>query len=548
MIRWFLFFWAVSSTAFGQQIIEGRVVDTETGAPIPFASISVVGTSKGTTSNLHGQFSLTASDSVTIKVTCVGYESRVINSLEEMQLVQLKPIATQLKEVYIFNKPIDPKKIVRTAFANIADNYTDNGFLQKFFYRHYSKKDSIYEKVVEASVDVWKHQGYRAIRRFAGDKEEMRITQLRRSLDITGMVQGQTPISIKSILPADIVGYQTSTQRDHLKLFEEASNLKTDFKNYTFTFDGITNYDGQEVYKIDYAHKKDSVLTKSGYMELPNASGSLYITTDRHAFVKTENVKSDRANIIRTSVYYRRYADKYYPYHFIREGENHFLEQTQSFHIELMSVEIRQGSTEQFTGHEMGREELLKIPYDSSFWDTATILKTTPLEDDIIHDLGGGASLNKQFHLYKQYELNVTDGGKNGLEKFNWFKEDSKGKRILYLCFWDGNLGSYLTDLENIIRLNLLYKNKITFVMIASEIDEIKWQQLVAKHNLFSDGIINYRIGEISEVARLYWIKKTPTFILISKDGSLFDLDAKPPRDPLLEKDFKYLLEQAGKQ
>jgi hypothetical protein len=547
MIKWFLFFSIISLTAFSQQTIEGRVVDKETGSPIPFASIGVIGTSKGTTSNLQGQFSLVVSGSISIKVTCVGYESQVINSIEEMQLVQLKSIATQLNEVYIFNKAINPKKIVRKAFASIPDNYADQGFLQRFFYRHYSKKDSVYERVIEASVDVWKHQGYQKLRRFSGDNEELRITQLRRSLDIAGMVQGQTPISVGSVLQADVVGYQSSTQNNQLKIFEEVSNLKGDFENYTFTFDGITNYDGQEVYKIGYSHKKDSILTTSGHIDLPEASGSLFITTDRYAFVKTEDVKSDKVNTIRSTAYYRKYDNKYYPYHFIRQGENNFFNNTtHAFHIELMSVEIRNEATEKFSGHSMEREDLLNVSYDSSFWNTTTILKTTPLEDEIIYDLGGGRSLNKQFLLYKEYELNVTDGGKNGEQKFSWLVENSKGKRILYVCFWNSDFQSYLIDMEYIKRLNQIYKNKIMFVLISLEDDEAKWQQLVTKYNYFSDGIINYRIGGLSETAKRYSVKKAPSYILISKDGNLLDLNPKRPSDPQLEKDFKSLLELSG--
>jgi hypothetical protein len=144
--------------------------------------------------------------------------------------------------------------------------------------------------------------------------------------------------------------------------------------------------------------------------------------------------------------------------------------------------------------------------------------------------------------------LNVINGGKNGEEKFNWLKEDSKGKRILYFCFWDDSFKSYLVDLEYLKQLNLKYKNKVTFVLVSLENDEAKWQQLLTNYNFFSDGIINYRLGAASEIARLYKIKKTPTYVLISKDGSLFDLDAKRPSDPLLEKDFKFLIEQAEKK
>ncbi len=207
---------------------------------------------------------------------------------------------------------------------------------------------------------------------------------------------------------------------------------------------------------------------------------------------------------------------------------------------------IRHGESELFTGQEPGRDELLKIPYDSMFWNNTSILKATPLEEDIIHDLGGGVSLNKQFYLYKQYESNVTGGGKNGEAKFTWLKEDSKDKRILYLCFWKSPFDSFseLLEIEHIKRLNQLYKNKITFVLLSLEEDELRWEQLLTKHNLFADGIINYRIGEPADVAKSFKINKTPAYILLSKDGSVFSLDAKPPSDPLLEKDLKFLIEQ----
>lgn len=537
----------ISSTAFSQHAIEGLVVDKETGTPIPFVSIGVVGTSRGTTSNLVGQFSLIISDSASIKVTCVGYESQVLSSFEMMRLVKLRPIVTQLNTIFITNKPINPTKIVRKAFSKIGDNYDRKSFLQKFFYRHYSLTNSVYEKLIEASVDVWRHEGYRFTRSSFGENEGVRINQLRRSLDITEMVQGQKPLWLGNILQADIIGYQTVMKDTPPNLFEERSNLRDDFSDYRFTFDGITTYDGDEVYKIGYVYKKDSVLTTAGYKALPKISGSLFITTDTYAFVKTEDVKHDEVNTIHTSAYYRKYGNKYYPYHLMREGENRFMdEKFRSFHIELMSVEIRQGETERFTGREPGREELLSIPYDSLFWDNSPILKATPLEEEIIHDLGGGISLNRQFYLYRQYELNVTDGGNHGEEKFSWFKDNSRGKRILYLCFWRSSFDSLsdLIELERIKRLNQLYKNKITFVFLSLENDEKTWKQLLTKYNMFADGIINYRIGSSSEITEEYKIKKTPSFVILSKDGSIFDLNAKHPSDPLLEKDFKSLQEQ----
>ena len=73
---------------------------------------------------------------------------------------------------------------MRKAFASIPNNYDNESFLQKFFYRYYNKIESEYEKLVEASADVWKHDGYHSARSTGGEREELRITQLRRSLDI----------------------------------------------------------------------------------------------------------------------------------------------------------------------------------------------------------------------------------------------------------------------------------------------------------------------------------------------------------------------------
>jgi hypothetical protein len=101
--------------------------------------------------------------------------------------------------------------------------------------------------------------------------------------------------------------------------------------------------------------------------------------------------------------------------------------------------------------------------------------------------------------------------------------------------------------MEYFKRLNQVYRNKITFVLVSLEPDETKWQQLVERYNYFSDGMINYRIGESSETAKKYNIKKVPGFILLSKEGGV-ELNAKHPSDPLLEKDFKFLIEQGKEQ
>lgn len=547
MFRWLTLFVLLSVSTFGQQLVEGTIIDKETGKPVPFASIGIVGSSKGTSSNIEGQFSISVLEPFSLKITCIGYETLVISSVSEASLIELKPKVTELTAIVILDKTVNARRVMRKAFANIPKNYSTQPFLQKFFYRHYCKDDNAYGRLIEAAVDVWKNDGYRSVQQAAGEKEAIRISQLRRSLDKTEMAQGHEPISVANILQADLVGYQSPAKAEYLSFYSEVSNLRTDFDKYDFSCSGITYYDGLEVYEIDYEHKKDSVLTTAGnYLQRPQAHGTLYITTDTFAFIKTEDIRTYGENSTRTTTYYRKYDDRYYPYHLIREGESQTEENKgHSFHIDLMSVEVKHDASEKFTGKIPGREELLQIPYDSVYWKSSTILKTTPLEDAIISDLGGGASLSKQFNRYYQYEMNLRDGGVNGEAKFNWLKEDSKGTRILYLIFWSTNFQSYLVDMELAKRLHKQYRNKVTFVLLALDDDEAKWKQTLEKFNLYTDGIINYRIGSHSKLAETYQVKDIPRFILLTRNGETFDLNAKRPSNPLLEKDFQLLIGRA---
>ncbi len=544
MFRCLIFLLIISSSVFSQRLVEGTIVDKETKKPVPFASIGIIGTSKGTSSNLNGQFSISINETDSVKISCVGYESLTLSSIQVLTIVDLVPIVTQLTEIVILDRAINAKRVLRKAFANIDINYNDRPFLQQFFYRHYCKDGTAYGRLIEAAVDVWKTSGYRTLQHVAGEKEEIRVTQLRRSLDKTEMAQGHDPISVGNILQADIVGYQTDKKSEYMSFYTDVSNLRTDFEKYDFVCKGITYYDGLEVYEISYQNNKDSVLTTSGkYLDLVDIKGTLFITTGGYAFVKTEENKSFGTNSLLTSTFYRKVNDRYYPYHFIRQSESEYADKrVHSVHLELMSMEIKTNPSMKIVGQLPTRETLLSIPYDSTFWKSNSILKTTPLEDDIIRDLGGGVSLDKQFLRYHQFEMNTRDGGVNGEEKFNWLLADSKGNRILYLLVWAGNLQSYLVDVELAKRLQKKYRNKVTFVFLSLEDDEKRWKEVVEKFSLYTDGIVNYRIGTRSKVAASLGLTEAPGFVLLSRNGEMFR-PTKRPSDPSLERDLQKLIE-----
>lgn len=524
MPRWLLFFLLISSSVSAQHVIEGRVVDKQTGQPVPFASIGIIGTSRGTSSNLNGQFTLTLPDSFEVKISCVGYETIILRDTAALTLIRLKPTVVELREIIISSKKkMDARKIVRKAFSLIPENYNTKPFLQKFFYRHYCKDGAVYGRLIEAFVDVWKNNGYGTFQSAVGINEQLQVTQLRRSLDNTIAAQGHEPISINSILQTDLAAYQQRTKKGQVDFFNTVSNLKTDFDYYSFTYSATTVHDGQEVYLIEYTSKKDSVLTTTGYQQLPTATGTLYITTDSFAIIKAEGVKSLNDNVIQTAAYYREYEGKYYPYHFILEGTTDASSSKKHhYHIELMSTEIVKDATMKFTGSLPDKETLLNIPYDSTFWRNATVLKTTPLEDKIISDLGGGTSLSTQFKLYQQYAWSTSNGSVDAEKKLRWLLDFYKGKKLVYLMFWDSNCPlDCVLKLEDAKRIQKKFRDDLVLVFIALEFHEDLWKQRLIKYNLFADGAINYTI-EKADLFSQHNLSNIPGVVLVLKDGTFY--------------------------
>lgn len=85
------------------QVVKGKVVDAETGKPIPKASVYLNGSSKGTISNTQGEFALYINETkMPLIVSSLGYQPDTIANYNGKNLiVKLSPIAQILREVNV---------------------------------------------------------------------------------------------------------------------------------------------------------------------------------------------------------------------------------------------------------------------------------------------------------------------------------------------------------------------------------------------------------------------------------------------------------------
>jgi ferric enterobactin receptor len=98
----------ISSSALAQFTLTGKVVEVGSNEPLPFASIIQKNSSKGTTTNADGYFTLVniASDTATIVVSYIGYNSTEIKLSNQILqqnkfLIELEPSVATLTAVEV---------------------------------------------------------------------------------------------------------------------------------------------------------------------------------------------------------------------------------------------------------------------------------------------------------------------------------------------------------------------------------------------------------------------------------------------------------------
>jgi len=533
-------------------IIEGSLTDSETNVPVGLASIEVLGYAVGTTSNTDGTFTLKIPDElafkdITLKITCIGYENYLLKNPGRQLALRLKPKAIYLREIVFSSDELTPAEIVKKAFDQVRKNYNTKPFVYQTFYRHYCKDDGQYGRLIEAAVDIYKRKGYKVFQSYPGEKDEVKVMQLRRTFDNTKATINHTPIALYSAMAVDEVAYQVRTRSTYPSWItstssNDVSGLDRYYKQFDFNVDHVTTFDDEEVYKISYKLKANALQTEGNPVLL---SGFLYINTRNFAFVKTEVKRVTPNDTLIASSSYKRNKGKYYLYHSMREGKNfnHQLKLSHAYHIDLVTTNIVTRNFLEFRGKEPDREMLFNVPYDSAFWVTYNVIKATPLEEKIVTDLERTASLENQFQDYAGIEKARFFSGKEDEERFNAFMKSNKG-RVQYIGFWTADCGACLRELEYMKKLTDKYRHAVAFVLVSLDPDVSSWKDAVKKHKLSNPYVTHFRIGSESDAVNIFTISQVPRYVLVDKKGFFANPKARQPTDPDLEKDIERLLSE----
>lgn len=125
---------------YAQTTLNGRVIDSESGADVPFAGITYNDEDFGVTGDASGRFSIRSSQTIVrLNIRAFGYDSKVVNvpaGAAEIT-VRLTPSNTVLAEVEVEAGENPLHRIIRNVIANRDRN--DPESLDAFSYETYSK-------------------------------------------------------------------------------------------------------------------------------------------------------------------------------------------------------------------------------------------------------------------------------------------------------------------------------------------------------------------------------------------------------------------------
>jgi hypothetical protein len=378
---------------FGQDTylsIKGKLVDSHSKEPIPYASIYIKGKSIGTTTNEDGRFlfhvpSQFAKD--TLIVSVIGYNdftSTVRLLTEKESMIELKQDNTLLNDVTIRASKIEltGKDIVKKAVANIPKNYPMKPFIIEGFFRDLQIENGKAVELLEAALR-FRYKDYNP------GYEDVEIIEVIRSYNkrhpINGTYDRQN--SIIDLMEDNYVKHR----------FGPMST-----KGWRFEVDSVLSYNNLTLYKITgekgpsesvvmFINSDDfSILRLDLKMQMVN--GEFY-----RRYLNLPDPYGLQETSFRVIFEFQKLADRMYLKYQREEDTYNLFNKTtneiilkQAFVKELFVNNVTDGSLDSSIGKQMSINKSVEAqanPFNADFWKYYNAPVETAKESEIVKEL-----------------------------------------------------------------------------------------------------------------------------------------------------------------
>ncbi|UCE68256.1 MAG: carboxypeptidase-like regulatory domain-containing protein [Flavobacteriaceae bacterium] len=236
-VIFFLFALLVHLQAEGQTITT-RLLDAESGEPIPFATV-VTGTNRGTITNEEGYLNLDLSslEDSSVRLSCMGYESLEVdvNTLENSGLIRLKPAPIELNEVRLGGGVPTAEEIMREVRRNLGRNYPSEASYELFYRESNFMQFDQLDMELEKASDLKRRELEKAQKDLRDFSAYIRDSRAVKFLDFNGQYQN---LQDTSLLQVDRVTELLDAKKDFTmeKLQERAQKIILSHLDSTETY------------------------------------------------------------------------------------------------------------------------------------------------------------------------------------------------------------------------------------------------------------------------------------------------------------------------
>jgi len=268
---------------FSQTTMIGKVISEKTGEALPFVNIMLKNTTRGTTADVQGRFSVTVpAGGADFEFSFVGYASLVYHATPEtagLIIIRLKEKSTELHEVVIRPTVNPALRIIRKAVKNKKENDPEN--LPSFRYHVYNK---LY-LAMESTGDTARNEKERRYEKFA-HQNHLFISE-----SFTERKYVRPNLTKETVLANRVSGVKDPFFTFQASDFQPFSFYKDNVLLFNVNYRNPISYGSWDKYDFTLAdtlyHGKDSVFVIA-FEPLPGKSfealkGQLYITTDGYA-------------------------------------------------------------------------------------------------------------------------------------------------------------------------------------------------------------------------------------------------------------------------
>lgn len=272
--RWFSLFLFLLCACFCVQarVCTSRVVDSQTGEPLPYASVYVLG-GGGTIANSEGVFTIDAAEDDTLRLIFVGYEPLRLRVSLLGEEVRLAPLSTLMDEVTV----LPMESILQRVYDKLTRDFTEHRKETSTFFLRQSYDIAGTREMVEGFVQCRSTVNLRDIRFCSGrhfrasdgpaDKASMVFSNLHVPLSLAPMVRDErfwtnlvTPLSRKPDVVNSPSGYTFRIKR--LKQDDGKEMLCIDFR-------------GDELRKLGMCFLEGRMYVESGTYKLLTFEGDV---------------------------------------------------------------------------------------------------------------------------------------------------------------------------------------------------------------------------------------------------------------------------------